>query len=211
VSRLFVGLRVYDRTRAGLQLDATVVGEMLSTLLIEARLRTPGYAEIYIHLADTLEEARRFFMPIPTWKRDAAAVLDLAAYSAGDRESRFRLLVDALEPALMGLAELDRGSIERAFLALRTGGRDMELTGARAESKTHTAALVFRVESHVHADHRLRVTEKASGALREWAVGDGWPRASWPRFRKVELTRKVVRLVSNRQTELEIDLARLFA
>lgn len=163
------GVRIYRLGACGaLALPIAPYAEVYSNLLRRAGLLTPGYVEVYIQLAPTLEEAlcRRALEP---WHECTPAALDVEAFAAAPAERRMALFADACGEALRAIARidgLDGGIVERVVRSVAEQGIDRELVALTQENERHLAEVLYnpsRIDAGQRVPYRLRVTCRTTG------------------------------------------------
>jgi hypothetical protein len=122
------GIRIYDLSERSARLTWWDLAEVISVALHNEGVLTPGYTEIYVHLAADVAAARSGMMGAE-WSEGAVAALPRAR-----RKPTSRDLLDASEVAVLARAKidhLDRKAIRRAFATVRDA-KDFQVTKLRA-------------------------------------------------------------------------------
>jgi hypothetical protein len=121
-------IRIYDISQRSGRLTWWDLAEVVSVALQHEGVLTPGYTEIYVHLAADVAAARSGMMGAD-WSEAAFAGLP-----RGLRKPTLRDLLDASESAVLARAKidhLDRKAIRRAFATVRNA-KDFQVTKLRA-------------------------------------------------------------------------------
>ncbi len=176
------GVRIYALGACeDADLHAADFAETYENLLDRADVRTPGYSEIYIYVAPTLDEAVTE-IALESWYECTQAEVDLNALGAVPAVDRLPMLAAAYGAALRRIAEIDHldlVAIESVLDSVSAKGLDRDLSALRAESESHRAEVLYNV-THRAPDgkipYRLRVTCKTTGRQGEVALSS---LASW--------------------------------
>ena len=170
-SKLLRGIRVYDAFERGLlrHQELPPVSLVLDALVRARGVRTPGYDEIYVQLAPTVDDAIRSSTPGEPWHEYTYGALDESAFRAAEPAARARLYLVAVETALLEKAKddhLDEGAFRDAFERLRAEGETIDLPFLERDLGSHFVCLSFRV-AHRHEKRRLhfriRVVRNSDG------------------------------------------------
>jgi hypothetical protein len=172
------GVRIYQSGDCcAIGMGAVAFAETYSNLLRYAGVRTPGYSEIYIYVATTVEEAL-VEQALEPWYECTAAVFDIDAYEAAQPAHRVSMLARAYGSALRSIAKidhLDAARIEPVLKTVEADGLHRDLIATTAENRRYRAEVLYNV-THTGDDgntpYRLRVTCIASGRTGAVTIDD---------------------------------------
>jgi len=150
--------------------------EIFSNLLRKAEVMLPGYDHIFIHLADTMLQAKQEFAPNDRGK-DTYAVLDSEKYIASDTATKSKMMLNSIAEALKYIASfehLDRSKIETVIKRVEEEGIDLELTYFSKQNINYLAEVIYTVpQSHlINATFNLRVTDLTSNLVKTVKIDD---------------------------------------
>ncbi|RMA95653.1 hypothetical protein DEU44_1821 [Priestia megaterium] len=150
--------------------------EVFSNLLRKSQVMLPGYSHIFIHLADTLVEAKQEFTPNPHGK-DAFSIIDTKKYMASDNETKSNMMFDSIVSALRSITEFDyleEHKIESVIGKIKEKGTDIELTYFSKQNEKYLAEVIYTVpKSHpTNAPFKLRVTDLNSNVVKTTKIDD---------------------------------------
>lgn len=150
--------------------------EVFSNLLRKSQVMLPGYSHIFIHLADTLVEAKQEFTPNPHGK-DAFSIIDTKKYMASDNETKSNMMFDSIVSALRSITEFDyleEHKIESVIGKIKEEGTDIELTYFSKQNEKYLAEVIYTVpKSHLtNAPFKLRVTDLNSKLAKTTKIDD---------------------------------------
>ncbi|HND51313.1 MAG TPA: hypothetical protein PLV92_02910 [Pirellulaceae bacterium] len=205
-----VGMRFYPRGRLkdALNPELTNCGQLVEGLLRNLGLKTPGYREIYVNLAETLEEARLQRAAIEDWHENAYSVLNADEFALSSPEGRFERVTAVLEGALLELARIDHLDVEiiqGAFRQIRATGLKTKLTYLSEANAKIRARIIYRVvEDGGDPHYQLEVDDLAQGRSATIDLGrrDPW----WVpySFSRLKLTAREVQIVGSNRDRARI-------
>jgi len=206
----FVGLRNYPSKSLEGKLNPhlAIYEQLLEGLLRNLGWMTPGYREVYINIAETLDQARLNRVGIEDWHENAYAVIRLADYEAASDVGRMEIVFTALVDALRALAtidHLDQSMIDQAVAQIRATGTDTDLKYLSAENKRHSASVLYRAMDDGGAPaFRLEVFDKSAG--RRATVDLGRHEMWWLpyRFGRLKLSTKEVTIDSRKSERAKV-------
>ncbi|WP_070120065.1 hypothetical protein [Bacillus marinisedimentorum] len=168
LTRKLTGIRIYSQFEKGaLAPFDFIYSAIFSNLLRRANVLLPNYDEIYINIAETMEQAKQE-IALETWHKYTYSTLDLSTYLSSDDEVKSQMLFNSICAGLRLIAEIDdleSEKIEEVITLVKNNGPDMELTYASKQNKNYLAEVIYNVpKSHLNkAEYKLRVTELKSG------------------------------------------------
>ncbi|MGP0686001.1 hypothetical protein ACW5UC_05475 [Priestia aryabhattai] len=150
--------------------------EVFSNLLRKAEVMLPGYSHIFIHLADTLVEAKQEFAPNHRIK-DAFSIIDTKKYMASDNETKSNMMFSSIVSALRSITKFDHleeHKIESVIKKIKEEGTDIELTYFSKQNDKYLAEVIYAVpKSHLtNAPFKLRVTDLNSNVVKTIKIDD---------------------------------------
>ncbi|MEM4994149.1 MULTISPECIES: hypothetical protein [Priestia] len=150
--------------------------EVFSNLLRKAEVMLPGYSHIFIHLADTLVEAKQEFAPNHRIK-DAFSIIDTKKYMASDNETKSNMMFNSIVSALRSVTKFDHleeHKIESVIEKIKEEGTDIELTYFSKQNGKYLAEVIYTVpKSHLtNAPFKLRVTDLNSNVVKTTKIDD---------------------------------------
>ncbi|MED4050858.1 hypothetical protein [Priestia megaterium] len=150
--------------------------EVFSNLLRKAEVMLPGYSHIFIHLADTLVEAKQEFAPNHRIK-DAFSIIDTKKYMASDNETKSNMMFSSIVSALRSITKFDHleeHKIESVIRKIKEEGTDIELTYFSKQNDKYLAEVIYIVpKSHLtNAPFKLRVTDLNSNVVKTIKIDD---------------------------------------
>ncbi|MGC9930493.1 hypothetical protein [Priestia aryabhattai] len=150
--------------------------EVFSNLLRKAEVMLPGYSHIFIHLADTLVEAKQEFAPNHRIK-DAFSIIDTKKYMASDNETKSNMMFSSIVSALRSITKFDHleeHKIESVIRKIKEEGTDIELTYFSKQNDKYLAEVIYAVpKSHLtNAPFKLRVTDLNSNVVKTIKIDD---------------------------------------
>ncbi|MGG0335234.1 hypothetical protein [Priestia aryabhattai] len=150
--------------------------EVFSNLLRKAEVMLPGYSHIFIHLADTLVEAKQEFAPNHRIK-DAFSIIDTKKYMASDNETKLNMMFSSIVSALRSITKFDHleeHKIESVIRKIKEEGTDIELTYFSKQNDKYLAEVIYAVpKSHLtNAPFKLRVTDLNSNVVKTIKIDD---------------------------------------
>jgi len=150
--------------------------EVFSNLLRKAEVMLPGYSHIFIHLADTLVEAKQEFAPNHRIK-DAFSIIDTKKYMASDNETKSNMMFSSIVSALRSITRFDHleeHKIESVIRKIKEEGTDIELTYFSKQNDKYLAEVIYAVpKSHLtNAPFKLRVTDLNSNVVKTIKIDD---------------------------------------
>lgn len=150
--------------------------EVFSNLLRKAEVMLPGYSHIFIHLADTLVEAKQEFAPNHRIK-DAFSIIDTKKYMASDNETKSNMMFSSIVSALRSITKFDHleeHKIESVIRKIKEEGSDIELTYFSKQNDKYLAEVIYTVpKSHLtNAPFKLRVTDLNSNVVKTIKIDD---------------------------------------
>lgn len=150
--------------------------EAFSNLLRKAEVMLPGYSHIFIHLADTLVEAKQEFAPNHRIK-DAFSIIDTKKYMASDNETKSNMMFSSIVSALRSITKFDHleeHKIESVIRKIKEEGTDIELTYFSKQNDKYLAEVIYAVpKSHLtNAPFKLRVTDLNSNVVKTIKIDD---------------------------------------
>ncbi|ADF39261.1 hypothetical protein [Priestia megaterium] len=150
--------------------------EVFSNLLRKSQVMLPGYSHIFIHLADTLVEAKQEFTPNP-YGKDAFSIIDTKKYMESDNETKSNMMFDSIVSALRSITEFDyleEHKIESVIGKIKEKGTDIELTYFSKQNEKYLAEVIYTVpKSHLtNAPFKLRVTDLNSNLAKTTKIDE---------------------------------------
>ncbi|MFP3665696.1 hypothetical protein SB717_11135 [Priestia sp. SIMBA_032] len=150
--------------------------EVFSNLLRKAEVMLPGYSHTFIHLADTLVEAKQEFAPNHRIK-DAFSIIDTKKYMASDNETKSNMMFSSIVSALRSITKFDHleeHKIESVIRKIKEEGTDIELTYFSKQNDKYLAEVIYAVpKSHLtNAPFKLRVTDLNSNVVKTIKIDD---------------------------------------
>jgi hypothetical protein len=168
LTRTIIGIRIYDQfDKRTLSPFDYIYSELFSNLLRKAEVQLPNYDEIYVHIGETMEQAKQE-IALDTWHKYTYSTLDVSKYLAADDTGKSQMLFHSICNALRLIAEFDhleKEKIEEVIAAIKYHGLDMELTYASKQNKNYLVEVVYKVpRSHLDkAQYKLKVTDLKIG------------------------------------------------
>ncbi len=168
LTRKIKGIRIYSQFERGtLAPFDFIYSALFSNLLRRANVLLPNYDEIYINVAETMEQAKQE-VALETWHKYTYATLDLSTYLSSDDTGKSGMLFNSVCEGLRSIAEFDhleKEKIEEVITSVKNNGLDMELTYASKQNKNYLAEVIYNVPKSFldKAHYKLRVTELKSG------------------------------------------------
>lgn len=168
LTKNIVGIRIYDSFDRGVLNPYSYIFTVLfSNLLRRFEVKLPGYDEIYVSLAETMEQAKQK-IALETWHKYTYATLNLTEYHSTDEKGKADMVFDSVCRGLRLIADFDhleKAKIEKVIETIKENGMNQELVYASKQNKNHLVEIIYTVpESHLSkAEYKIRVTEQATG------------------------------------------------
>ncbi|PWA11190.1 hypothetical protein DCC39_09455 [Pueribacillus theae] len=168
LTRNIIGIRIYNQFDKGtLAPFDYIYSEIFSNLLRKAKVLLPNYDEIYVNIAETLEQAKQE-IALDAWHKYTYSTLDLSTYLSSDDTGKSKMLFRSVCDGLRLIADFDhleKEKIEEVIHIIKNNGRDMELTYMSKQNKNYFVEIIYKVpNSHLDkAEYKLRVTDLKTG------------------------------------------------
>jgi len=211
------GVRIYAQGELrDVDVRAFAFGQVYGNLLGRAGVLTPGYREIYLYVASTLDEALREFALEP-WYECAPTALNLAEYTAADESTKLVMLSEAYGAALRDIARidhLDASKVGEVIEDVSVHGLDRDLVLLSKDAARFRCEVVYnpmRADRKGKVPYRLRLTCLESAREGEQKVADLDPWSAPYSLSAIALTRREVVLTARKsmRADIAIRLAKL--
>lgn len=142
LTRHIKGIRIYDEFDKSILAQFNYIySEIFGNLLRESGVMLPNYDEIYINIAETVEEAKQEIV-LDTWHKYTYSTLDLSEYLSVDDTGESKMVFDSVCDGLRLITEfdhLDKGKIEEVIRIVANNGIDIELIYTSKQNKNYLA------------------------------------------------------------------------
>ena len=206
LKKRIAGIRTYPAKDIDRKIAWGKFNEVFDNLINQAKMKSPGYIEIYVRFARTIEEAKQV-IACEDWNRYTYCEIDMEKYERADLSEKQKIMFNAYKSALLLIADfdhLDKKALMSIIDVVEKDGVDTELTLISKETKKYSVSVNFYCD---YKDDKtifyLKVIDKTSNRIEKIEIGSFIHYKVFRTLNKIKITGDLIEIFGKKKRWFE--------